>query len=75
MILMTCVTLGGRKLPAFSHPIESTGASSEDLIFLIPSSTSSQFGGGPPALDGDVGGQKASEIKSPAHTKGFQHIN
>lgn len=37
-------------MPAFSHPIVSTGASSEDLIFLIPSRTFSQLGGGSPVL-------------------------
>lgn len=38
-------TFGGRRLPAFSHPLESTGASSDNLIFLIPSRASSQFAG------------------------------
>ena len=43
-------TLGGRELPAFSHPIVSTGASSEDRILRIPSRTFIQFGGGSPVL-------------------------
>lgn len=41
-------TLGGRALPAFSQPILSTGASSEDLILRIPSRTFSQLAGGLP---------------------------
>lgn len=40
------ITLGGREVPAFSHPMESTGASSDDLIFRIPSRTLSQLSGG-----------------------------
>lgn len=40
------ITFGGKKLPAFSHPIESTGASSEDLIRRMSSRTSLQLAGG-----------------------------
>lgn len=39
------VTLGGTRLADFSCLIVSTGALSANLIFLIPSRTSSQFAG------------------------------
>lgn len=44
-IVSKLVTLGGKDMPAFSHPIVSTGASPADLIFIIPSKISSQFAG------------------------------
>lgn len=43
-------TLGGRALPAFSQPIVSTGAPSEDLIMRIPLRTFSQLAGGSPVI-------------------------
>lgn len=40
------LSFGGREVPAFSHPMESTGASFNDLILRICSRTFSQFEGG-----------------------------
>jgi hypothetical protein len=37
--------LGGRRDPAFSQPFVSTGAWPDNLMFLIPPRTASQFSG------------------------------
>lgn len=42
-------TLGGRREPAFSQPFVSTGASPDNLMFLIPLRIASQFSGAPTA--------------------------
>jgi hypothetical protein len=42
-------TFGGRREPAFSQPMVSTGACPDNLMLLIPLRTASQFSGAPAA--------------------------
>lgn len=48
-------SFGGSEMPAFSHPMESTGASFNDLIFRICCRTFSQFSGGLTGLTSILG--------------------
>lgn len=64
------LSFGGRELPAFSHPIESTGASCKDLISRICSSTFSQFEGGLTGLTSVLGLDRGRFI-----TRGLPYAN